>query len=382
MHGWQNGPYPLIWTCSAEVIMQRIMLLAVLVAACSADPVSDSSGAADTDAPADCGDGVISLHEECDDGDANSDSEPNACRSTCREARCGDGVQDRSEECDDGDLWGGDGCGPTCQIERGQLETEPNDSPFQAQTLDDTVVIGSLPSGDVDCYFVPGDGEVHATVLPDDDHGCAAQAVLRIRGEAGNEVLSAGPDETGCAAITPERHEEARSLPRGPHAVCIEGLLGAKVTQYRLEVLSSKVERTLQACLDGEDNDEDGAADCDDSDCASYIPCAACDAADLGSETGRALIADVELDTNRAAGSCGGLRGPEAVTSWTAPSTGRFVATSVAWERKVVLYATSGDCRGEEIACDARDRNSRRRGHWRGDPAGDDHLPRRGSRRS
>src|SRR5690606_11086878 len=49
-----------------------------------------------------CGDGVLSGAEVCDDGDGNSDSEPNACRSNCRPATCGDGVVDSGETCDDG----------------------------------------------------------------------------------------------------------------------------------------------------------------------------------------------------------------------------------------------------------------------------------------
>jgi cysteine-rich repeat protein len=46
--------------------------------------------------------------EECDngatdtgDGDINSNTDPNACRTNCRNAFCGDGVQDNGEMCDD-----------------------------------------------------------------------------------------------------------------------------------------------------------------------------------------------------------------------------------------------------------------------------------------
>jgi hypothetical protein len=41
-----------------------------------------------------CGNGVVEGDEECDDGDANSDTEPDACRTDCSEHRCGDGVVD------------------------------------------------------------------------------------------------------------------------------------------------------------------------------------------------------------------------------------------------------------------------------------------------
>lgn len=49
-----------------------------------------------------CGDGLIDAGEECDDGSANSDTAPDACRTTCRRASCGDGVIDTAEACDEG----------------------------------------------------------------------------------------------------------------------------------------------------------------------------------------------------------------------------------------------------------------------------------------
>jgi len=50
----------------------------------------------------DCGNGILEEFEECDDGEANSDAEPEACRTNCRLPWCGDGVHDMAEECDDG----------------------------------------------------------------------------------------------------------------------------------------------------------------------------------------------------------------------------------------------------------------------------------------
>lgn len=48
-----------------------------------------------------CGDGLKEGFEECDNGENNSDSRADACRSDCTRARCGDGTVDSSEECDD-----------------------------------------------------------------------------------------------------------------------------------------------------------------------------------------------------------------------------------------------------------------------------------------
>lgn len=64
-----------------------------------------SAGSADTGPDTEgCGNGVLEQDEQCDDGDANSDSVPDACRTDCRTAHCADGVVDpgAGEECDDG----------------------------------------------------------------------------------------------------------------------------------------------------------------------------------------------------------------------------------------------------------------------------------------
>ncbi len=61
-----------------------------------------------------CGDGKVDEGEACDDGAANSDTEPGACRTTCALPACGDGVHDPAEGCDDGNAQAGDGCDPTC----------------------------------------------------------------------------------------------------------------------------------------------------------------------------------------------------------------------------------------------------------------------------
>ena len=66
------------------------------------------------DAPR-CGDGNLDEEEACDDGEGNSDSMADACRSTCEEARCGDGVVDSGEACDDGNAVETDTCTSVCQ---------------------------------------------------------------------------------------------------------------------------------------------------------------------------------------------------------------------------------------------------------------------------
>ncbi len=69
-----------------------------------------------------CGDGIVTAgFEECDDGAANSDSTPSACRTNCLRARCGDRVVDDGESCDDGNVLGCDGCSASCTVEQGTV---------------------------------------------------------------------------------------------------------------------------------------------------------------------------------------------------------------------------------------------------------------------
>lgn len=55
-----------------------------------------------------CGDGVADTDEQCDQGAANSDTDPDACRTSCTAPQCGDAVVDSGEECE------GDSGGVTC----------------------------------------------------------------------------------------------------------------------------------------------------------------------------------------------------------------------------------------------------------------------------
>lgn len=61
-----------------------------------------------------CGDAILTpaAGEECDDGPANSDTEPDACREDCMLPRCGDGVVDAGEACDGGLLQPAGECTP------------------------------------------------------------------------------------------------------------------------------------------------------------------------------------------------------------------------------------------------------------------------------
>jgi cysteine-rich repeat protein len=64
--------------------------------------------------PFTCGNGQLDAGEQCDDGAANSDTAPDACRTHCARAHCGDGVTDGGEQCDDQDTSNTDACTNTC----------------------------------------------------------------------------------------------------------------------------------------------------------------------------------------------------------------------------------------------------------------------------
>ena len=65
--------------------------------------------------PKGCGDGVLDLGEEYDDG--NTDN-TDACLATCVAAQCGDGfLWEGVEECDDGNTSDCDGCSAACSLE-------------------------------------------------------------------------------------------------------------------------------------------------------------------------------------------------------------------------------------------------------------------------
>ena len=63
-----------------------------------------------------CGDKVVDTGEQCDDGPANSNATANACRTTCVKSKCGDGVVDTGEECDNASGADAGACAPDCKL--------------------------------------------------------------------------------------------------------------------------------------------------------------------------------------------------------------------------------------------------------------------------
>jgi cysteine-rich repeat protein len=102
-----------------------------------------------------CKDGVVDAGEQCDEGSANSDVLADACRVNCLRAHCGDGVRDTGEACDDGALNSNtlaDACRLDCQLPKcgdGVLDTSEacDDGSLNSNTLADACRLDcDLPS--------------------------------------------------------------------------------------------------------------------------------------------------------------------------------------------------------------------------------------------
>ena len=241
------------------------LLLTLLLCACpSEEPVEpdDDDDTTVEPVPSGCGDGIVDVDEECDDGEANSDTGPDACRTDCFAAHCGDEVMDSGEDCDDGTAWGGDGCTPICTVEDGQLESEPNDTTSEAEAWDGGLVHGAIEAGDVDCFHldVASCQSVQAQLVGE----CPLPGTLALHDPDGSAVATGSPAADGCALLDPEQSPGARYVPDGTWTVCVSGLIGGDVPFYALEITLVEPDGTPYVVADGDDPDLDGLPDkCD-----------------------------------------------------------------------------------------------------------------------
>jgi len=143
---------------------------------------------------------------------------------------CGDGLLQLGEQCDDGNVVSGDDCSATCALEGNYIpETEPNDTQMTANPVGTADgFIGSIsPIGDQD-YFsfdvvTPG-SSVFAQVT-DGVKGCPAGFDSKLTLFAPNNTLLAAVDDGGamkCSLLSPATTPAAANLAVGTYKVRVE----------------------------------------------------------------------------------------------------------------------------------------------------------------
>jgi cysteine-rich repeat protein len=172
-----------------------------------------------------CGDGVVDLGEQCDDGNA---VDGDGCDSNCMPTGCGNGIVTAGEDCDDGNTADGDGCPSTCRLgeadcgncvdddENGLVDVaDPacgaaplalqsgaiTPGPRGRATLSATLALPATPAGDVGILLADGNGMVV----------CAQLGTLRKHGRGfvahgrvgkGNAAVKLVRRKGGAATIT------------------------------------------------------------------------------------------------------------------------------------------------------------------------------------
>ena len=115
---------------------------------------------------AECGDGTLNATagEGCDDGLNNSDTEPDACRTTCVLPSCEDGVVDTGEACDDG------GESAACDVDC--TAAECGDGTLNATAGEVCDDAGDSATCDADCTIAEcGDGTLNGPAGESCDDG-------------------------------------------------------------------------------------------------------------------------------------------------------------------------------------------------------------------
>lgn len=195
-----------------------------------------------------CGDGVIVAvaGEECDDGGANSDEDPDACRTDCVYAYCGDDVVDAGESCD-GEATCDDECEVVSTCGNGAVEApevcdDGNDNPGDGCDM----CLLTAPSS---C----GDG-VYAPAFEECEGG---------RGCEGGDICSASceceaPEFCGNGSIDDGEECDGSDTPCGANGYCD----ACACEEY---VCGNNVREGTEEC--------DGS---DDSACGSSETCSGC----------------------------------------------------------------------------------------------------------
>jgi cysteine-rich repeat protein len=140
-----------------------------------------------------CGDGIVEGIEECDDGPANSDQQPNVCRTSCLFPGCGDLVIDAGESCD-----GTVGCSSACAT----LNTQPGDlvisevmvvPGYAPGSAGEWLEVTNLSPNDIDlAQFTLQDDDGESVVLGSGGPVLLAPGQFHVFGVEGDPALNGG----------------------------------------------------------------------------------------------------------------------------------------------------------------------------------------------
>jgi cysteine-rich repeat protein len=198
-----------VLTCNADLAFTTAIPRGAELLARLGLPLDDSACIGNTP----CGNGTLDPGEACDDGADNSDTEPDACRTTCLDAHCGDGVVDSDEECDDGNATGGDGCEVDCTLSPGatcgdgtlDAGEECDDGPANSNVTPDACRVNCR---DATC----GDGVVDSGEDCDDGNsvdgdGCESDCTVTAGSFCGDGIVDASEecdDGADNSDVTPD----------------------------------------------------------------------------------------------------------------------------------------------------------------------------------
>ncbi|WP_050431335.1 DUF4215 domain-containing protein [Chondromyces crocatus] len=224
-----------------------------------------------------CGDGLLGVGEECDDG--NTDN-ADGCLATCRVARCGDGfLRAGVEQCDDGNANEGDCCSSAC-VPTGlcPAEQEPNDTcpppgaPLSVTT--EVTVLGAIqPAGDQDliAFTLPLTSDVRIATFRGSTPGAcdnATDTVITLLGADCSTVIATDDDggPAYCSLLEPSTTPAMVGLPPGTYYLRVTAVNNGVIPAY------SAVISVASACGNGV---REGLEHCDDGNTASGDGCSA-----------------------------------------------------------------------------------------------------------
>ena len=220
-----------------------------------------------------CGDGAVSGSEECDGGAT--------CNPDCtRLQTCGDGFIDGTETCDDSNTMDSDGCSSGCQLEGVTPETEPNQTPAEADVIGpftpELLFTGSIPTfTDADVFAL---NLTSAADLKIETFGASGPVLCNAETDTSVQLLAADgttviieDDDDGpgpCSRI------DSTLAPDAAARHLLPGIYYVRVTSFNNETLiPGYTLRITYNALCG-DNVTEGSEECDDG---GTVPGDGCD---------------------------------------------------------------------------------------------------------